>query len=129
VKLATLTVLAALEQEMAGAGRTAEKEALHEARRALSRPRHGFITTGQAAERLGVSIPTVKRFIYRGALAGGPIGSGGRWLVDEDRVEHLLRLRSALKAMDHEGNPTVEEIQELYRRSKGPTADHRDVAS
>src|SRR5687768_17348677 len=129
VKLATLNVLVALEQEMAEAGRATEKEALHEARRALSRTHHGFITTGQAAERLGVSIPTVKRFIHRGALAGGPVGSGGRWLVAEDKVEHMLRLRSALKEMDQEGNPTPEEIQALYREPKGRSVSRRAVAS
>ena len=112
VKLLTLTTLAELEQEMARAGRAREEEALREAVRALARPERGFLTTGQAARRLGVSIPTVKRWIERGALAGGAMG--GRWLVSSEGVEHLVRLRQSLVALDREVNPTPEEVQQIY---------------
>jgi excisionase family DNA binding protein len=114
VGLATIRTLAALEQEMARTGRAAEKQALREALRSLTRPERGYLTTGQAADKLGVSIPTVKRWVERGALAGGPMG--GRWLVATDSVEQLVRLRASLTELDREGNPTTEEVRELYRR-------------
>jgi hypothetical protein len=41
----------------------------------------------------------------------------------------MLRLRSALKEMDQEGNPTPEEIQVLYREPKGRSVSRRPVAS
>jgi excisionase family DNA binding protein len=123
VKLATLNTLAKLEQEMARAGRTAEEEALREARRALARPERGFLTMGQAAERLGVSIPTVKQWLGRGALTGGPLADG-RWRVSTESVDHLVSLRESLRELDREGNPTDEEIQELYSRSRrAPKSD------
>lgn len=116
VKVATLSTLENLREEMAAAARSAEQAALEEALRWLSRPRQGVLTTGETAERLGISIPTVKRWIERGTLDGGPVG--GRWLVSEESVEHHVRLRKLLKAMDEEGNPTDEEIQEMYSRSR-----------
>ena len=126
VKLLTLTTLAELEQEMARAGRSREEEALREAVRALARPERGFLTTGQAARRLGVSIPTVKRWIDRGALTGGAMG--GRWLVSSEGVEHLVRLRQSLVTLDREGNPTPGEIQQIYSRSE-PATDQTNVTS
>jgi excisionase family DNA binding protein len=113
VSIATLQTLADLEDEMVRAGRATERQALHEALQSLGRPERGFLTTGQAAERLGVSIPTVKRWIERGALAGGPLG--GRWVVATESVEQMVRLRAALAVLDREGNPSPEEIQTLIR--------------
>src|SRR5919198_2378778 len=95
VTLATLNTLTALEQEMARSGRAAEQAALHEAVRALARPPRGFLTTGQAAERLGTSIPTVKRWIARGTLDGGPVG--GRWVATDASVERVLSMRRVLE--------------------------------
>ncbi|HEY7059967.1 MAG TPA: helix-turn-helix domain-containing protein [Chloroflexota bacterium] len=114
VTLTTLRTLAGLEAEMAQTGREAEQLALREALLSLGRPERGFLTTGQAAERLGISIPTVKRWVERGTLAGGPLG--GRWVVAAEGVDRLVRLREALAAMDREGNPTPEEIQALSKR-------------
>ena len=114
IKVTTLSVLQDLEREMSRAGRAPEEQALREAVQALARPERGLLTTGRAAERLGVSIPTVKRWIERGALAGGLLG--GRWLVAEDSVERLVRLRQALVALDAEGNPSDEEVHSLIRR-------------
>jgi excisionase family DNA binding protein len=116
VNMATLSTLERLEREMGEAGRTEEQEALREARRALARPERCFLTTSEAAERLGVSIPTVKRWVERGTLVGGPVGS--RWLVSTESVEHAIRLRQVLLDLDREGNPTVEEIRQLYARSR-----------
>ena len=118
VKLATLSTLEQLEQEMAAAGRAREEQALREVLNAVRRPPNGYVTTGAAAERLGISIPTVKDWIRRGTLDGGPVG--GRWLVDEGSVERVLRIRRILREMDEEGNPTDEEIRELYSRRRAP---------
>jgi excisionase family DNA binding protein len=115
VSLTTLTTLEELEREMAGAGREREEAALREALGLLARPERGFLTTGQAAARLGVSIPTVKRWIERGTLTGGPLG--GRWVVAQEGVDRLCRLREALAGLDQEGNPNPEELREIYRRT------------
>src|SRR5438093_11031221 len=101
VALTTLQTLAELEREMSEAGRLPEEEALREAVRTLRRS-GDFLTTGEAAGRLGVSIPTVKRWIEHGALAGGHMG--GRWLVSPTSVDELVRLRATLLELDREGN-------------------------
>jgi len=114
VALTTLKTLTDLEREMSRAGRSVEEEALREAVRTLARRRDAFLTTGEAAERLAVSIPTVKRWIERGALLGGPVG--GRWLVSPESVEQLVRLRASLFDLDREGYPTAEEVREIDER-------------
>lgn len=116
VKRATLSTLAELGREMAAAGRAAEEAALREAVGVLSQPPRGFLTTGQAAERLGISIPTVKRWIERGTLSGGP--AEGRWLVVAESVDRIIRVRQLFREMDLEGYPTSEEIRELYDRAR-----------
>lgn len=108
--------LTKLEQEMARAGRTAEEEALREARRDLSQPGHEFLTVAQAAERLGVSKTLIKQLLKRGALTG--YQWKGRWCIAPSRVEDLVGLRAALKEIDREGYPTQEEIQALYSRPR-----------
>ena len=123
VKLATLDTLATLEREMAAAGRDSEYEALRDALRALQHSGDDFISTGQAAERLQVSIPTVKRWVERGALVGGRVGE--RWLIDAESVARASRLRSALRLVDEEGNPTQEEIQALIGRHRSRHEDQR----
>lgn len=116
VTLTTLGTLEDLEREMARAGRLREEAALREARHALVPPERGFLTTGRAAERLGVSIPTIKRWIERGALAGGRLGS--RWVVSQESVERLVHLGESLGALDREGNPTPDELRELSQRPR-----------
>jgi excisionase family DNA binding protein len=115
VAITTLRTLTELEQEMGRAGRTAEEEALREALRTLARRRGELLTTGEAAGRLGVSIPTVKRWIDRGTLVGSQMG--GRWLVAPDSVQRLARLKASLVDLDQEGNPTEEEIPGIEHRS------------
>ncbi len=116
VSFTTLDRLTALEQEMEQAGRLEEKRALHEARVALTRREQGFVTTGVAAERLGVSIPTVKRWVERGALSGGSLGT--RWLVATESIDRLLALRRSLAALDREGNPAPEELEALDQQAQ-----------
>jgi excisionase family DNA binding protein len=119
--LSMLRTLEVMENEMARAGRTDEVDALRAAIHALARPERGFLPSGQAAERLGVSIPTVKRWVERGTLAGGAVS--GRWLVAVESVDHVCRLRAALDDLDREGDPTVDEVRELYRRSRLSSGD------
>lgn len=121
----TLDTLARLGHEMAEAGRTAEEQALRDAVAELGRFSGGLLTTGEAADRLRISIPTVKRWIERGAISG--VDAGTRWLVTEESVERVLRIRRNLKEMDEEGNPTDEEILELTkrtRRGRAETGEH-----
>ena len=114
VKPSTLDLLMELEREMATQGRTAAAEALLEALNALTSPARGWLTTGQAADRLQVTIPTVKDWIKRGTITGRQVGS--RWYVSDASVEKVLGLRQVLAEMDHEGIPTEEEIRQLTKK-------------
>jgi len=114
VKPSTIRALTELEQEMARAQRTAEAEAIREALAALVRPSQGWLSTGQAAEQLGVTVPTVKDWIRRGTLEGQPVGS--RWRVAAASVEKVLQVRRTLVEMGAEGYPTEEEVRELVQR-------------
>ncbi len=116
VTLATLNTLAELEQEMVRAGRVPERRALHAVLCSFASPASGYLTTGAAAAALGVSLPTVKRWIQRGPLRGVCLGT--RWLVSKESVDQALRLRTALAALDEEGNPSPEEIQNLLDRPR-----------
>jgi len=114
----TLQTVANLEAEMTRAGRVAEEGALREVLQALSRPEFGFLSDEQAGALLGISPSMVRQWASRGALTGVEIE--GRWLVARESVERTGRLREALGAMDDEGNPTAEEIGELYRPQSTP---------
>jgi excisionase family DNA binding protein len=118
VSIATLNTVARLEQELTRAGRTADGAALRAVLRAFVRGGGEMLTTGQAARQLGVSIPTVKRWLERGTLEGSAVG--GRWLVTQRSVERITGMRAALAALDAEGNPTLDEIRELYERHATP---------
>ena len=115
-KLETIKTLERLEREMSRAGRKEEEAALREARGILARSEPGLVTTGQAAMLLNVSIPTIKRMVERGTLAGAPVG--GRWRVSRESVEALLQLRQTLLEFDREGHPSPEEIQTLIRQAR-----------
>ena len=122
VSPASLNTLDALQHEMARNGRVAEQAAIAEVLQALEAP--GFLSTGEAGARLDDSIPTIKRWIQRGALQGGP--AGPQWIVSAASVDRLLRLRQALAELDAQGNPTAEEIVALERPR--PAADRRGRA-
>ncbi len=48
-----------------------------------------YLTISQAAERLQLSVPTIKRYIYDGALASTKL-PGGQHRIPESEVERLL---------------------------------------
>jgi hypothetical protein len=113
-----LGTLEQLKAEMGRACRSEEESALRDALRALRRSNREFLTAGQAAERLSVSPASIKRWAQRGALVGGTVGSA--WLVSAESVEALARLRSSLAEMDHEGNPSADEIRAHYNLGSRP---------
>lgn len=127
VKLSTIRALTELEQEMAGARRTAEAEAIREALAVLVRPARGWLSTGQAAELLGITVPTVKDWIRRGTLEGQPVGS--RWRVSTASIDKVLQIRGTLVEIQEEGYPTEEEVREMTRevRRQMPTGQARSV--
>src|SRR5690242_14280965 len=118
VSLETLQTVASLEAEMTCAGRVEEEGALREVLQALGRPEFGFLSEEQAGALLGISPEIVRQWASRGALAG--VEQRGRWLVARESVERTRRLREALRAMDDEGNPTADEVGELYRPRSAP---------
>ncbi len=126
IKPETIDTLARLERELADEGRTAEVEAVRDALSALARPERGLLTTGQAAERLGVSITTVKEWVKRGTLRG--VDTGTRWLVSEESVERILRIRKSVAEIDEEGYPTPEEIYELTKKVRRQMASDKKAA-
>jgi excisionase family DNA binding protein len=88
VTLSTLERLNELEQRLDDLGLQPYRDALDDALRELGGPAHRFLRTGEAARRLGVSVPTVKRWGRRGIL---PIARvRGRWIVPADSVERLV---------------------------------------
>lgn len=117
-KTDTLETLVRIEKEMAAEGRADEVKAIRDAAgliaRTLTRSDDGLLTTGNAAERLGVSVSTVKRWAERGTLKG--VNTGTRWLVTRESVERILRMRRTLATLDEQGDPTTEEFMELRRR-------------
>lgn len=125
VKPSTIRALAELEREMAGSHRIAEADAIREALAALARPERGWLSTGQAAERLSVTIPTVKDWIRRGTLEGQPVGS--RWRVSAASVDKVLQVRSFLSEMGSEGYPTEDEIRELTRQARRQMASQPET--
>lgn len=48
-----------------------------------------YLTIGQAAERLQLSVPTIKRYIYDGALRSTKL-PGGQHRIPESEIERLL---------------------------------------
>ena len=126
IKPETLDTLARLERELASEGRTQEVEAVRDALAALARPERGLLTTGQAADRLGISITTVKEWVKRGTLKG--VDTGTRWLVSEDSVERILRIRKTIAEIEEEGYPTPEEIYELTKKVRQQMVSDKKAA-
>ena len=112
MNLATLNAVARIQQEMEQAGRVSESQALRAVLKSFTGQSSILVTTGEAARRLSLSIPTVKRWIERGALEGGEFG--GRWLVSVPSINQIVNMRAALAALAEDGNPTPEEIAEMY---------------
>ena len=114
IRESTLDELIELEREMVSQGRASTAEALRVAVAALAKPTRGWISTGEAAERLGISIPTVKAWISRGALTGRHVGD--RWWVSEQSVGEVLGFGAGIAALEEGGTPTEEETLELTKR-------------
>ncbi len=112
VTLSTLERLSELEQRLDDLGLQPYRDALDDALRELGGPAHRFLRTGEAARRLGVSVPTVKRWGRRGIL---PISRvGGRWIVPADSVERLAAAAPSLpgeSSLDDLGAPLAQEKQ------------------
>lgn len=65
---------------------------------ATTGPREGrFIPVAEAADRLGLSVNTVKRRVDAGILRGYQDPINGYYSVAERSVEELLQLRQALQ--------------------------------
>ena len=120
MNLATLNAVAKVQQEMEKAGRASESQALRAVLKSFTGQSSVLVTTGEAAKRLGLSIPTVKRWVERGALEGGEFG--GRWLVSAASIDNLMNMRAALAALAEEGDPTPEEIAEMFRHDPQKSA-------
>lgn len=118
--------LARLEREMSESGRSDDAAALAEAMVALARPGQGWLTTGQAAERLGVARETIKNWLRRGTLRG--MSTGTRWLISAESVETIEGIRQAVAEAAAEGYPTPEEIDRLTRRARRAASPGADVA-
>lgn len=80
--------------------------------RGLASPERELLTASQAGKLLEVSIPTIKRWVERGTLDGGPVG--GRWLIAAESVERIRHIRQLFGEIEAEGYPTDEEIRVLY---------------
>jgi excisionase family DNA binding protein len=126
VRAETLDTVSRLERELSQSGRTVEAKALEELLAAVVRPGRGWLTTGQAAERLGIAVQTVKNWIERGTLRG--INTGTRWLVSEKSVETVEGIRRTFTEAADEGYPTPEEIAMLTKRTRRAPKGNRDVA-
>ncbi len=113
VSASLLDELEELKQEMESQGRASKARALREALVALARPARGWITTGQAAEQLGITIPTVKAWILRGALVGRQVGD--RWWVSQESVDEVLGFGSGVAQLEQDGASTEEGASEVTR--------------
>jgi len=118
--------LTRLERELAESGRADDAAALGEAVAALARPGQGWLTTGQAAERLNVARQTIKNWLQRGTLRG--VNTGTRWLVSQESVETIEGIRRTVAEAAAEAYPTPEEIYRLTRRARRVARPGADVA-
>ena len=126
VRIESIDTVSRLERELAESGRTAEAAALEELIAAVARPGRGLLTTGQAAERLGIAVQTVKNWIERGTLRG--VNTGTRWLVSEESVETVEGIRRTFTESAREGYPTPEETAALTKRTRRAAQEGREVA-
>ncbi|GEM_PF-1165952 len=126
VSASLLDELGELEREMESQGRITKARALREALVALARPARGWITTGQAAELLGITIPTVKAWILRSALVGRQVGD--RWWVSRESVDSVLGFGSGIAQLGREDSPTEEESIEMTRKVRRQMGAERRAA-
>lgn len=89
---------------------------MREAADLVGRLDQGVLTVQEAAERLDVPERAIEERIGRAGLGVPEVG--GRWLASAEEVASVNRLRETLLEMDREGNPTDEEIREMYSRRR-----------
>lgn len=118
--------LTKLGQELAEGGRTDDAAALTEAVAALARLGDGWLTTGQAADRLNVVKQTIKNWLQRGTLRG--VNTGTRWLVSRESVETIEGIRRTIAEAEDETYPSPEEIYRLTKRTRQAAKRRADVA-
>ncbi len=80
------------------------------------------LTTGEAAERAGVNIQTVRYYERRGLIPEPPRTSGG---FRQYSADHVARIRFIKRAQ--ELGFTLEEAHELLQLRATPDADRADV--
>ncbi|MCV7290763.1 helix-turn-helix domain-containing protein [Mycolicibacterium wolinskyi] len=77
------------------------------------------LSTDQAAVRLGISRPTVRKLVRDGALAGRPVQRGTRfaWRIDEASVVAYLKARDSSADARREGKRvTVSQLRDELKR-------------
>ena len=74
-----------------------------------------YLTISQAAERLQLSVPTIKRYIYDGALASTKL-PGGQHRIPESEVERLLAPTEGVAAAAAAAEATAEERLAVLER-------------
>ncbi len=127
IAASTFDELQELESEMECQGRISKAKALREAMLALARPSRGWITTGQAAERLGITIPTVKAWISRGALVGRQVGD--RWWVSAASVDDVLGFGSSIAELEEDSLPTEGDIHSIVKKVRRQTGSGEEGGS
>lgn len=126
MRVETIDAVSRLKRELSESGRADEAAALGELIAVVTRPGRGLLTTGQAAERLGIAVQTVKNWIERGTLRG--VHTGTRWLVSEESVETVEGIRRTFAEAAEDGYPTKAEVTALTRRTRRAAREGRDVA-
>jgi excisionase family DNA binding protein len=82
-----------------------------------------FLTTGEVAQRVGVSRQTVVNWVKRGILPGGRLG--GRTLIAPAALRRFAKLEAILDELDAERPPATPDeaaksVQQTRKRSHWP---------
>lgn len=73
-----------------------------------------FLSCRQAAEYLGVSVKTIRRWAQTGTLEGKKVGSRGDWRFTHEQLERLVRVQNALVSTER----SPEDNKELGQNKK-----------
>lgn len=69
-----------------------------------------LLTTGDAAEQLGVARATVRSWLRTGILKGTKVGGGRLWRISESTIEQFIK-------DDHSNNEAVEDYEQILIRA------------